>query len=76
MGELDPPGTYRDWGVEGEARAAREDVFEAELRQVRADKAGSLSPPTSLSVQAFSSRRERVHRGFVDDGTNDFETQY
>ena len=112
MGEFDPPGTYRDRGVEGGARAAREDVFEAELRQVRAERAGSLSccgarnsllatrsqnfdrchslasllpppaavgslpPPTSLSVQAFSSRRERVHRGFGDDETNGFEIQY
>mgnify|MGYP007084606850 CR=1 FL=1 len=42
MGEYDPPGTYRDRGVEGGARTAREDVFEAELRQVRAERAGSL----------------------------------
>ena len=76
MGEPDPPGIYRDWGGGGGARAAREDVFEAELRQVRAERAGSLPPPTSLSVQAFSSRRERVHRGFADDEINGFEIQY
>ena len=75
MGEFDPPGTYRDRGVEGGARAAREDVFGAEPRQVRAERAGSRPPPTSLSVQAFSSRRERVHRGFGDDETNGFIIQ-
>ena len=76
MGEFDSPGTYRERGVERGTRTAREDVFEAELRQVRAERAGSLPPPTSLSVQAFSSRRERVHRGFGDDETNGFEIQY
>ena len=63
-------------GWRGEARAAREDVFGAEPRQVRAERAGSIPPPTSLSVQAFSSRRERVHRGFADDETNDFVIRY
>ena len=51
MGEFDPPGTYRDRGVEGGARAAREDVFGAKSRQVRADKAGS-SPPSDFSFSA------------------------
>ena len=64
------------WGVERGTRTAREDVFGAKPRQVRAERAGSIPPPTSLSVQAFSSRRERVHRGFGDDVTNDFEIQY
>ena len=44
MGEFDPPGTYRDRGWRGEARAAREDVFGAKPRQVREERAGSLSP--------------------------------
>ena len=57
-------------GVEGGARTAREDVVGALLRFVRADKAGSVPLPTSLSVQAFSSRRERVHWGFADDESN------
>ena len=61
MGEFDPPGTYRDRGVEGGARTAREDVFEAELRQVRAERAGSSPPPTSLSAVALAlHRRERA----------------
>ena len=51
MGEFDPPGTYRDRGVEGGARTAREDVFEAELRQVRAERAGS-APPADFSFSA------------------------
>ena len=51
MGELDPPGTYRERGVEGGARTAREDVFGAKPRQVRADKAGS-SPPSDFSFSA------------------------
>ena len=51
MGELDSPGTYRERGVEGEARAAREDVFGAEPRQVRAERAGSL-PPSDFSFSA------------------------
>ena len=70
------PGHTANGGWRGEARAAREDVFGAEPRQVRAESAGLLPPPTSLSVQAFSSRRERVHRGFADDVTNSFEIQY
>ena len=72
MGELDSPGTYRERGVEGGARTAREGAVGAEPRQVRAERAGSSPPPTSLSVQAFSSRRERVHRGFADDESNSF----
>ena len=60
MGEFDPPGTYRDRGVEGGARSAREDVVGALLRFVRAEIAVSLPLPASLSVQAFSFRRERV----------------
>ena len=55
MGEFDPPGTYRDRGVEGGARSAREDVVGALLRFVRADKAGSLPLPTFLLVQVFFS---------------------
>ena len=55
MGEFDTPGTYRERGVEGGARAAREDVFGAEPRQVRAERAGSLPLPTFLLVQVFFS---------------------
>jgi hypothetical protein len=55
MGELDPHGTYRDRGVEGGARTAREDVVGALLRFVRADKAGSIPLPTFLLVQVFFS---------------------
>ena len=72
MGEFDPPGTYREWGVEGGAKAAREDVVGALLRFVRAEKAVSFPLPTSLLVQVFSSRRERVHWGFADDESNSF----
>ena len=67
MGELGSPGTYRERGVEGGARTAREDVFEAELRQVRAERAGSSPPPTSLSavalaLQSFALQREEKGR--------------
>ena len=55
MGEFDSPGTYRDRGVEGGARTAREDVVGALLRFVRADKAGSVPLPTFLLVQVFFS---------------------
>ena len=55
MGEFDSPGTYRERGVEGGARSAREDVVGALLRFVRADKAGSLPLPTFLLVQVFFS---------------------
>ena len=67
MGEYDPPGTYRERGVEGGARTAREDVVGALLRFVRADKAVSVPLPTFLLVQVFSSRREKVQKP-VDDG--------
>ena len=59
-------------GVEGGARAAREDVVGALLRFVRGDKAGSVPLPTFLLVQVFSSRREKVQKP-VDDGINDYE---
>ena len=67
MGEFDPPGTYRDRGVGGGARTAREDVFGAEPRQVRAERAGSSPPPTSLSavalaLQSFALQREEKGR--------------
>ena len=55
MGEFDPPGTFRDRGVEGGSRTAREDVVGALLRFVRADKAGSGPLPTFLLVQVFFS---------------------
>ena len=55
MGEFDPPGTYRERGVEGGARSAREGAVGAESRLVRADKAGSLPLPTFLLVQVFFS---------------------
>ena len=48
-------------GVEGGARTAREDVVGALLRFVRADKAGSVPLPTSLSAVALAlHRRERA----------------
>ena len=67
MGEFDPPGTYRDRGVEGGARSAREDVVGALLRLVRAGKAGSSPHPTSLSavalaLQSFALQREEKGR--------------
>ena len=55
MGEFDPPGTYRERGVEGGARTAREDVVGALLRFVRAERAGSVPLPTFLLVQVFFS---------------------
>ena len=55
MGELDSPGTYRERGVEGGARTAREGAVGTESRLVRAEKAGLLSPPTFLLVQVFFS---------------------
>ncbi len=60
MAEFDSLGIYRELGVEGGAKAAREDVVGALLRFVRAEIAVSLPLPASLSVQAFSFRRERV----------------
>ena len=54
MGELDLLGTYRERGVEGGARTAREGAVGTESRLVRAEKAGSSPPPTSLSAVALS----------------------
>ena len=55
MAEFDSLGIYRELGVEGGAKAAREDVVGALLRFVRADKAGSVPLPTFLLVQVFFS---------------------
>ena len=67
MGELDLLGTYRERGVEGGARTAREGAVGTESRLVRAEKAGSSPPPTSLSavalaLQSFALQREEKGR--------------
>ena len=67
MGEFDPPGTYRERGVEGGARSAREGAVGTVSRLVRADKAGS-SPPSdfsfrvALALQSFALQREEKGR--------------
>ena len=73
MGELDPPGTNRDRGVEGGARTAREGAVGTESRLVRAEKAGSSPPPTSLSavalaLQSFALQREEKGRQISRSG--------
>ena len=51
MAEFDSLGIYRELGVEGGAKAAREDVVGALLRFVRAEIAVSLPLPASLSEE-------------------------
>ena len=67
MGEFDPPGTYRDRGVEGGARSAREGAVGTESRLVRAERAGSI-PLACFSFSAvflFQKRKSAKNRGMM-----------
>ena len=73
MGELDPPGIYRERGD----REGGRKLFPRTLSELCSGSSegtkGFLAPlPVSLLVQFFSSKREKVQKP-VDDGIKRFD---